>query len=95
MESKPDTPYTTNMQLNKLGYDRDREIVEFSLRRSFENTAIIINGEVPVMMLSAGDIRSFAKAAVRQALLEAAEALEKSELNATVDGVTEGFEPEI
>lgn len=70
---------SSTMQLNKLNYDRDREMVDFAMRRKLGDTAIVINGEVPVTMLSAGDIRGFAKAAVRQALLDAAEALADTE----------------
>ncbi|MHB2265631.1 hypothetical protein [Aliihoeflea sp. PC F10.4] len=85
--------FTTDMQLNKLGYNREREVVEFSMRRSFDNTAIVINGEVPVMMLSAGDIRGFAKAAVRQALLDAAAALAEPD-DTEDDTAEEGTRPE-
>jgi hypothetical protein len=67
--------YTTDMQLNKLGYDRERGIVEFALRRSFDDTAIIITGEVPMAVLDATRLRSASKAAVRQALIDAADAL--------------------
>lgn len=67
--------YTTDMQLNKLGYDRDRRVVEFSMRRSFDETAIVITGEVPMMVIDSSGLRTAAKAAVRQALLDAADAL--------------------
>lgn len=70
---------SSTMQLNKLNYDREREMVDFAMRRKLGDTAIVINGEVPVMMLAAGDIRGFAKAAVRQALLDAADALTGTE----------------
>ena len=63
------------MQLNKLGYDRDRRVVEFSMRRSFDETAIVITGEVPMMVIDSSGLRTAAKAAVRQALLDAADAL--------------------
>lgn len=80
--------YTTEMQLNKLGYDRERQVVEFSMRRSFDETAIVIAGEVPMTVLDAARLRSAAKVAVRQALLDAADAL----LNAPE--VDEGIHPE-
>jgi hypothetical protein len=68
--------YTTDMQLNKLSYDREREVVEFSMRRSFDETAIVITGEVPMMVIDSAGLRTAAKAAVRQALLDAADALD-------------------
>lgn len=68
-------PDSGKMQLNKLNYDRDREMVEFSLRRSLGETAISISGEIPLMVVTQGDVRPYAKAAVRQALLDAADVL--------------------
>ena len=87
--------YTTNMQLNKLGYDRERGVVEFSMRRSFDATAIVITGEVPMMIIDSARLRAASKAAVRQALLDAADALEEAgeedDLDAAID---EGIRPE-
>lgn len=83
--------YTTDMQLNKLGYDRDRRVVEFSMRRSFDETAIVITGEVPMMVIDSSGLRTAAKAAVRQALLDAADALTDK---AAALEVHEGIRPE-
>jgi len=79
------------MQLNKLGYDRDRRVVEFSMRRSFDETAIVITGEVPMMVIDSSGLRTAAKAAVRQALLDAADALTDK---AAALEVHEGIRPE-
>lgn len=84
-----------NMQLNKLNYDREREIVEFSLRRKLDDGAILISGEVPVMIIDQGNLRQFAKAAVRQALLDAAEALAETDAEAEERTLAEeGTRPE-
>ena len=83
--------YTTDMQLNKLGYDRERGVVEFSMRRSFDETAIVIAGEVPMMVIDPAGLRTAAKAAVRQALLDAADALSDQTAEAEID---EGIHPE-
>lgn len=88
-------PNTGKMQLNKLNYDRDREVVDFVIRRKLGETAIIIHGEVPVMILSAGEIRGFAKAAVRQALIDAADALtEAGDETEEDEPADEGTHPE-
>ena len=87
--------FATNMQLNKLGYDRGRGVVEFSMRKSLDNTAIVISGEVPMVVIDSAHIRSASKAAVRQALLDAADALERSDDEDRVKFDTEaGIRPE-
>ena len=87
--------YTTDMQLNKLGYDRERRVIEFSMRRSFDDTAIIVNGEVPMMMIDPSRLRPAAKAAVRQALLDAADALaDMDEIDEAKVEIDEGKRPE-
>lgn len=84
--------YTTAMQLNKLGYDRERGVIEFSMRKSFDDTAIVINGEVPLMIIETAGLRPAARAAVRQALLDAAHALEDMPVDEIV--AEEGTRPE-
>lgn len=64
-----------DMQFNTLNYDRERGVVQFSLRKNLLDGAIVISGEVPLAILSSTDTRSSAKAAVRQALLDAADAM--------------------
>lgn len=87
--------HTSGMQLNKLNYDRQREIIEFSMRSSFDDTAIIISGEVPVRIIDAAGLRSASKAAVRQALLDAANALAEATDEDEVDlEADEGMRPE-
>lgn len=71
-------PHKSGMQLNKLSYDPEREIVEFSMRRSMEDTAIMIDAEVPLVIIDQAGLRQAAKEAVRQALLDAVSALEDS-----------------
>ena len=83
--------YTTDMQLNKLGYDRARGVIEFSMRRSFDETAIVISGEVPMSVIDSAGLRTAAKAAVRQALLDAADALSDQAVEVEID---EGLHPE-
>ncbi|HEV7433580.1 MAG TPA: hypothetical protein VGO22_01715 [Pseudorhizobium sp.] len=67
--------HTGKIELNKLNYDRAQEIVVFSLRRSLGAQAIVINGEVPLTIIDHAGLRFVAKAAVRQALLDAVDAL--------------------
>lgn len=81
----------TKMQINKLNYDASRGIVDFSLRKSVGGTAIFIGGEVPLTVINTTALRGAAKAAVRQALLDAADALSDQAREGEAD---EGIHPE-
>lgn len=84
LEGTPAMAHSGALQLNKLNYDREREIVDFAFRRNIEGTMLVVEGEVPLMVIDQGNLRQSAKAAVRQALLDAAEVLaEPEEAHAT------------
>lgn len=72
-------PDTGEMQFNKLNYDGVRKVVEFALRKNLADGVLVISGEVPLPILSSPDARSPAQAAVRQALLDAVEALDNND----------------